>query len=237
MPLVRINTELHFFAHVPKCAGASVEAYLRNRFGEIAFQNSSFLKVPEAQRWTKSSPQHVDAKSLELLIPPSWIASSFSVVRHPVSRLRSAFDYQRTGEKTLDEKADINAWIEAWANTRDAKPFQFDNHPRPAHELIPKGAKIFRMEDGLDGLVDHLDTLEGTSRGARAIGHENQSRSGSAYLGEQSALTSETLRLIGQIYKKDFAQFGYVCEDVSRTTKTAQTKPPARKSLKQILGF
>ena len=90
MPFFRIDRELHYFAHVPKCAGASVEVYLRKRFGKIAFANSQFYNVPEAQRWTKSSPQHINREALALLVPPGWIASSFGVVRHPVTRLRSA---------------------------------------------------------------------------------------------------------------------------------------------------
>ena len=68
MPFFRIDRELHYFAHVPKCAGASVEVYLRKRFGKIAFANSQFYNVPEAQRWTKSSPQHIDREALALRI-------------------------------------------------------------------------------------------------------------------------------------------------------------------------
>ncbi|MEO0751089.1 MAG: sulfotransferase family 2 domain-containing protein [Pseudomonadota bacterium] len=239
MPLFRINSDLHYFAHVPKCAGASVEVYLRKRFGEIAFQNSRYLSLPAEQRWTRSSPQHVDVAALELLIPRNWIASSFAVVRHPVARLRSAFDFQRVGEKSIPEDTDINAWLAHWAKTRGAQPFQFDNHARPAHDLVPKAAKVFRLEDGIDGIVAHLDRLEGKERGPRTISHENKSRGGSDYMAGQSALTKASMALIKDIYKEDFSRFGYVCEDVSKTKSASTRRPkrPKRKSLTQLLGL
>ncbi|MEL6647475.1 MAG: sulfotransferase family 2 domain-containing protein [Pseudomonadota bacterium] len=239
MPLFKINSDLHFFAHVPKCAGASVEVYLRKRFGEIAFQNSRYLSLTEEQRWTRSSPQHVDVASLELLIPRKWLASSFAVVRHPVSRLRSAFDFQRVGEKSIPEDTDINDWLANWAKTRAAQPFQFDNHARPAHDLIPKGATVFRLEDGIDGIVAHLDRLEGQKRGPRALPHENKSRGGSDYAAAQSPLTDASMALIQEIYKVDFDRFGYACEDVSKSkpVTTRRPKRPSRKSLTQLLGL
>lgn len=237
MPFFRINHELHYFAHVPKCAGASVEVYLRKRFGELAFLNGQFFNVPECHRWTRSSPQHVDVASLKLLIPPKWIASSFAVVRHPVIRLRSAFDYQRVGEKSIPEDTDINKWLEDWAKARHAQPFQFDNHARPANDFVPKGAKGFRLEDGIDGVVEHLDKLEGKARGGRAISHQNKSRSGANYLQDQSELTDASLDLIAEIYKADFDRFGYAVEDGLSTAPKRRAKRTMRKSLTQLLGL
>ncbi|MEL7012923.1 MAG: sulfotransferase family 2 domain-containing protein [Pseudomonadota bacterium] len=237
MPLFRINHELHYFAHVPKCAGASIEVYLRKRFGELAFLNGQFFNVAEHQRWTRSSPQHVDVASLNLLVPRKWIASSFAVVRHPVMRLRSAFDYQRVGEKSIPEDTDINAWLEGWAKTRETHPFQFDNHARPAHDLVPKAAKIFRLEDGIDGVVQYLDTLEGKERGPRAITHENKSRSGANYSKDQSKLSDASLALIAEIYKTDFDRFGYTVEDRLSAATNQRAKRPVRKSLTRLLGL
>ena len=49
MPFFRIDRELHYFAHVPKCAGASVEVYLRKRFGK----EFPFLMVEEENEWVR----------------------------------------------------------------------------------------------------------------------------------------------------------------------------------------
>ncbi len=237
MPFFRIDDKLHFYAHVPKCAGASVEAYLRKRFGSLAFQNSSFYRVPEHARWTRSSPQHVDSKSLELLFPSDWISSVFAVVRHPVMRLRSAYDYQKTGEKSVPEGMDINAWFLTWCESRDARPFQFDNHPRPASELVPKTATCFRMEDGLADVVPHLDTLAGNSDGARKLPHENKSRGGAQYTDAQAPLSQESLARLAEIYAEDFKRFGYVCEDVLKAAPKLSAMPKTSKPfLQRLLG-
>lgn len=237
MPIFRIENQLHFFAHVPKCAGASVEAYLRARFGSLAFQNSSYYRLPEHARWTRSSPQHVDIRSLELLFPRDWISSSFSVVRHPVTRLRSAYDYQKTGEKSVPDGVDINAWILTWIETREAKPFQFDNHPRPASDLVPKDATVFRLEDGLDDVVPHIDRLAGNAAGARTLPHENKSRGGAGYAETQSPLNAEALDGIARVYAEDFKRFGYICEDVIKKPPTLGAKPTTQRPLlKRLLG-
>ena len=71
MPIFRIGDTLHYYAHVPKCGGSSVEAYLRTRFGSLAFLNTRYLDLPEQARWTRSSPQHMALADLHRLIPPT----------------------------------------------------------------------------------------------------------------------------------------------------------------------
>jgi hypothetical protein len=231
MPFFRINDALHYFAHVPKCAGASVEAYLLQRFGPIAFANSRYFKPPPEHRWTKSSPQHVDLEALKLLIPSEWIASSFSVVRHPVSRLRSAFDYQLLGEATVPDGTDINAWFLDWVATREHEPYRYDNHPRPASELVPQDASVFRMEDGLQPIVEYLDNLSGTICGPRKIPHENKSRGGADYERTQAPLTPDVLNTISKVYAEDFRRFGYKCEDVRKSQPKIRPLPKQKRSL------
>ncbi len=64
MPIIRADSKLIFFAHVPKCGGSAVQTYLNNRFGPLAFEDRRFLSVPERKRWSKTSPQHVDVETL-----------------------------------------------------------------------------------------------------------------------------------------------------------------------------
>jgi len=234
MPIFRINGGLHYFAHVPKCAGASVEAYIHARFGSVAFANSQFMSKPEAQRWTRSSPQHVDWESLGLLIPPGWFESSFAVVRHPLTRLRSAFDYQLTGERSVPEGTDINDWFLDWVEGRAKMPFRYDNHPRPAAELVPPDATVFRLEEGLQPLVAHLDRLAGNTNGPRKIAHRNQSRGGRHYAARQTPLSDETLGLIARVYARDFERFGYACKDTIGDGPARPLPSPKKPLLKRL---
>ena len=64
MPFFRLRQQLIYFAHVPKCAGTSVEAYLQRRFGALAFRDQFHYRDP-GPRWTVTSPQHVTAADLE----------------------------------------------------------------------------------------------------------------------------------------------------------------------------
>ena len=167
MPIVRIGGELHFFAHVPKCAGTSVEQYLEARFGPLAFVNRQFLSDPEPRRWSKSSPQHIPLDAFRKLVPAAWIASSFAVVRHPVTRLVSAFTFQANVEGLVPEDWTIDGFFDDWLRRGESEPFLYDGHLRPQSDLVPEKAAIFRLEDGLDGLITHLDGLAGNASGAR----------------------------------------------------------------------
>ncbi|PHO03845.1 hypothetical protein CSC82_09740 [Rhodobacteraceae bacterium 4F10] len=217
MPLFKVGSDIHFFCHIPKCAGASVEKYLSNRFGDLAFVNSKFFRVKQSRRWTKTSPQHVDAEALKLLFPKGWIKSSFGVVRHPVSRIRSAYDYHLASENLTPDDKEINDWIASWVESRKDNPFQFDNHLRTSSELILPKTSVFRLEDGLDSVVSYLDRLEGKKGKIRAISHENKSRGGVNYLRDQTPLTPKSLQIISNIFAEDFRRFGYTCKDVFKT--------------------
>lgn len=212
MPIFRIDDKLHYYAHVPKCGGSSVEAYLRRRFGALAFLDTRHLEQPEARRWTKSSPQHLPHAAFARLIPPGWIASSFAVVRHPVRRLVSAFQYQVEVEGTVAPLWSIDEWFDDWLNRVAAEPFLYDNHLCPQSEIVPGESTIFRLEDGLSTLVAHIDGLAGDTKGPRAIPKENVRTKNMAPDAERLTPSEETLARIAEVYAEDFARFGYGAE-------------------------
>ena len=231
MPIFRIGDKLHYYAHVPKCAGTAVESYLARRFGTLAFVNTRFLSDPEASRWTKSSPQHLPIDAFHKLIPADWIASSFAVVRHPLKRLVSAFQFQVEVEKTVAPLWTIDEWFDDWLNRKDAEPFRYDNHLRPMADLVPEGAVWFRMEQGLDPVVAHLDRLAGNTEGARTIAPENVRKKSP---GDARRLTPspETRARIAAYYAEDFRRFGYDINSVPTSTHAA----PKPSGLKALVG-
>jgi hypothetical protein len=228
MPLVRIGSDIHYYAHVPKCGGSSVENYLRDRFGSLALVNTRFLSLPEAQRWTKSSPQHMTLDALAGLVPQDWIASSFAVVRHPVKRLISAFQFQIEKEGTVSALWTIDEWFEDWLGKAGSQPFLYDNHLRPISDIVPADAAVFRLEDGLAPLVGHLDRLAGNSEGPREIPHEN-ARKGKAP-GPAVAPTDRTLARVADYYAEDFRRYGYD-PDPAKTPSTRQARPAPRRGI------
>ncbi|MEO8531592.1 MAG: sulfotransferase family 2 domain-containing protein [Deltaproteobacteria bacterium] len=210
MPLVRIKSDLHFFAHVPRAAGGSVEAYLTTRFGTLALLDDSFPDQPLNQRWSQTSPQHIDVATLQRFFPADWIASSFAVVRHPVTRIVSAFHHQAEVIGTVPKGMDVNEWLIEWFESVESDPYLNDNHLRRQSEFVPANAVIFHVEHGLDGLVEHLDTLAGEMSGPRNIDTEASRKTEGK---RDATLTERSLTLIEEYYADDFARFGYDADE------------------------
>jgi Sulfotransferase family len=209
MPIFRINDQLHYFAHVPKCGGTSIEAYLVERFGPLAFKDPKGRHlIPEADVWNKGYAQHIQITALERLIPLDWFATSFAVVRHPVRRLISAFFYVRDVQRKGPVPNDINAWFHGAASRILDAPHDIrTTHILPQTGLVPPNARTFRFEDGLDAIPAHLDQLAGNADGPRTIPAQNIGR----WRADEPPprLSDATLDLVARTYAADFARFGY----------------------------
>jgi hypothetical protein len=209
MPIARHNGKLIYYAHVPKCAGSSVEAYLERRFGELAFVDRRHTTRQISQRWTMTSPQHVDVDALALLFPQGFFDVSFAVVRHPVNRIVSAFHFQREVERTIPQSLSFSEWLSGLPDEFDERPWAHDNHVRPMTVLIPQDAMIFHLEHGLDALVSWLDMVCGDNAGPRNVPWINERHTGE----KVDVLPSDTdRRLISEIYAEDFRRFGYTLD-------------------------
>jgi hypothetical protein len=213
VPVFRVNGQLCYFAHVPKCGGSAVELYLQERFGELAFRDEHHLMSRPSQRWTKGSPQHIAVDALDRLLPPSYFTASFALVRHPAKRLLSVFLYQRDIERTLQANADIGKFLADLLRRWRRNPFYLDNHPRPMADLVPKTATVFRLEDGTEQVVTWLDRIAKNEDGPRTVPRINSYRQQLYHRrlepGPQTKLTPENHAQITELYASDFERFGY----------------------------
>jgi hypothetical protein len=209
MPIFRSPAGLVFYAHVPKCAGSAVETHLAARFGPVAFQDTGHFARPAEQRWSKTSPQHIDAASLTRLFPPGFFAASFTIVRHPVSRLVSAYHFQRDVEGTIPAGRPFGDWLDDVPDILAEDPFAYDNHIRPMSDLVPREARVFHLEHGLDALVPWLDGVAGDRAGPRAIDHVNRQNEYARTKAARVTPTSGEIARIARIYARDFDRFGY----------------------------
>lgn len=213
MPIVQIDHTLVYFAHVPRCAGSSVENYLHGRFGTLGLLDRGWLQTPAQLHWNKSSPQHMTVSALDRLLPADLFAARFAVVRHPALRLRSVFLYQRDIEETIPAEQDFSAWLRKIPGLRQQDPFLFDNHLRPIGDLVPQDARIFKLEQGLQPLLRWIDRLAGSSSPAR-ISHINshvdrlRSLEKTAY-GPPPDISRRDLAFISGMDAPDFERFGY----------------------------
>jgi hypothetical protein len=213
MPILKIARKVVYFAHVPKCAGTAIEAYLIQAFGPLAFHDSRFNSRPSTDRWTLSSPQHVDAATLSTLFPHDFFDASFAVVRSPVTRIVSAFRFQRDIECSVDPDAKFGEWLTQVYGDRQNTPWQFDNHTRPMDEIVPAEARVFRLEDGLDPLVEYLQCLAGAAYDLpKAIPPRNILDRRLVFEGKEIRAVTPTasdIALIHKYYAVDFKRFCY----------------------------
>ena len=209
MPVFRASGKLVYYAHVPKCGGSSIANYLADRFGDLGFSDNAYASRPEAQRWTRSSPQHVDAGTLERLLPLSLFDAMFAVVRHPVQRVTSIYHFQSEVAHTIPPGTGFSDWLATLRPDAPDAPFAYDNHIRPMTQIVPEGATVFHLEHGLDALIGWFDAIAGDSKGPRAILPENRQ---GEYLKAPVARVQPSaadMARIAELYAADFSRFGY----------------------------
>lgn len=162
MPILRVSNKNVLFAHVPKCAGSSIEdTLIRNGFS-LSFLDRTHLWHRDKKKCVTSSPQHFLATDLDLLFEPGFFDYKFAVVRDPVNRFLSAFNHNR---RAIGNHVSINSFINKLEdhniNSNDYYGRRLDNHFVPAKRFIPNGAKIFYLEDGIELIIKSLsDDLE-----------------------------------------------------------------------------
>ena len=232
MPFFRLRQQLIYFAHVPKCAGTSVEAYLQRRFGALAFRDQFHYRDP-GPRWTVTSPQHVTAADLERLIPVKYFAARFTVLRHPVPRLVSVFRFQRDWEQRIPPETRLSAWLEDLRAKGGADPHAFDNHLLPMSAFVPEGTDVFRLEEGLNPVIAWLDRLQGEELAPREMPVINTHGGLMAKRGSQPApvtVTPADREMIAELYAEDFSRFGYDPASLPlERPRTEQPLPPKPK--------
>jgi hypothetical protein len=190
-----------------------MEIYLTKAFGALAFCDTKFNARAPGTSWTKSSPQHVDANSISTLFPSEFFDESFAVVRSPVTRLVSAFRFQRDVEALIDHNVTLAEWLKRVHRTRNRAPWQFDNHTRLMDDIVPQSAHIFRLEDGLDAVVPWLQDIAGAEYSLpQTITPHNVMDKRLAF--ERKAIrpvipTQNEIALINRYYRVDFERFHY----------------------------
>jgi hypothetical protein len=223
MPITRAKNKIIYFAHVPKCGGTTVEK---------AFENAGFQWVFHRGRWksmgkmayVKSMPTHISARHFEMLFPGSFIDLTFAVVRHPLSRFLSAFNYNRlTGR--IPWHFGIDKFMSRLENSRDRFLFNYDNHFLTASEIIPQDSTVFRLEDGLEEIIPWLRKALGDYEVGIDFHVENKraynDTASPSPLKEQikkrfqpkipslDVLSDDLINRVSELYKEDYVKFGY----------------------------
>ena len=160
MPLFEINGRRILFIHVPKNAGTSITS-LMSQYSEARLDGK--LRI-----YGKTfRPRHLHGELLEQMIHPGMIDYAFMVVRHPLARLISEYQYQRrpgTSGLRWQRLTGFEAWLDysLWRSSLD--PGYWENHFRPqsSFECFECfDCEVFRLEDGLDAMSHRLSEVTG----------------------------------------------------------------------------
>lgn len=200
-----------------------MEKYLEGRLGEVSFFDKNYLRIDKSMRWNKTSPQHIDARSLKRLFADSFFDYKFAVVRHPAIRLRSAYNYAfRIG--AVKHISFLN-WLKHMNYVRASNPFARDNHAAPMSSLVPDGCTVFRIEDGTTQIMSYIDSILESSDGGHAFPHINRDEpikerravdvllSQLTGAGRVDELTEKMCRVCYEVYGEDYEKFGYGWRD------------------------
>ena len=201
-----------------------MDHYLQERFGALSFLDKRFYSIDERHRWSKCSPQHLRKMDLVRLFPQDWIASSFAVVRNPFDRVVSAYNFATLAIDSIPVGESIIDWLMKNDPRRPEAAFAYDNHLCMQTDLVPDDAVIFCLEDGLEAVIHHIDTLAQDNNGPRTIAHQNSTSEFTSDIEIVSHdMPQEFFDLVGEIYASDFERFGYDPHDY-RSLNTMQRK-------------
>lgn len=227
MPLYRRGSKLYYFAHVPKCGGQSVEAYLAKRWGQPAFLHNDFYDRAPHKKWSRSSPQHILWDDFKRLIPEDWIDASFAVVRHPLARLVSEYNFLVRARQVIPEGVGFVEWLSEMRQLMKRRPFSYDNHLRSQVEFVPEGARVTKLEDGLDRIVEIIDEISGQQAVGPGLSHHNRH----AEFTDRKTIAREVDQrqanaLIEAHYARDYERFDYQPYCDEPLTEHVPTEPP-----------
>jgi hypothetical protein len=210
MPIVRIDSKILYFCHIPKCGGASIEEYLYIvSEGNLGFFDNDHTTHAKDSVWSSSSPQHIDGISLARLFPKGIIDEYFVVTRNPFDRFISAYKFQKYKEKSFTFD-DVNRFADSLSLEKINKLGWADNHFLPQFKFLAPGAKTtsFKLEEGLDRVKIFLDRALFGNDLLLQMPHENKSE-GLMFDSSEVILTDKTKGIIREWYSRDFELFNY----------------------------
>ena len=209
MPSLSLPDRFIWFSHCPKAGGTSVERALVDRWGPaVGHLQWGWDLWWRRGGWRRAdppnSPQHLTwADAVRVL--PRVPDAVFALVRDPVDRLISEYRYQRQARRgtwlgRLLAHLPFSTWAMIMLRVARANPYAFDNHLRPQADFIPDGARVFRLEDGMEPVGEWLADKTG-----EFIDHFAQDLAAR----DRTPLWvyREDLELIARAYGEDYARF------------------------------
>jgi len=217
MPIIKYKDVTLHFAHIPKCAGSSVEKYVKNIKGaELGFVDIAYAGNPAKKPWNISSPQHIDGPAFMRLFPKTFFDGFFAIVRNPKNRVKSAYLHQRFVEKTIKHSVSLDSFVKTQLEKNFLTIGWMDNHFLPQSQFFyPKTAyNVFKLEkSGAMGAKEYIDRMFVGNALELAMPHENTAKNSKSLSDDELELSKESVDIINTLYESDFKRFKYPLSD------------------------
>ena len=208
MPIVSNNNTICHFAHIPKCAGSSIEHYLENHNIKLAFLDRTFDAASKS--WNISSPQHIDGYSLSRLFPGDFFDLGFAISRDPITRFISAFKHH-IFQKNIPNTQNINLFIKDELPNLTNEIGIFDNHFLPQSKFLIPGMsyQIFKLENDLVSVKHYIDQNLLGFDSSKKILHYNADRSQNIIKSKQLEIDFIAMDILKELYSEDYSILKY----------------------------
>lgn len=209
MPIFTKDDRAVLFVHVPKTGGTTLERLMIRAGWSMGLHATPSTEPPEHFRMRRCSPQHYHGALLQELLHVRRFELRFLVVRDPVARFRSEYAFRRSEPGAGSAEA-VNAWAKESLDRWPVSPYLRDNHLRPQHEFLVPDTEIYRLEDGLDAIVEHLNDAFGLGLGSPSgIRRFKHSGAGSTLASSEVEIDAALGARLREFYARDFEVFGY----------------------------
>ncbi|MBL6426564.1 MAG: sulfotransferase family 2 domain-containing protein [Maritimibacter sp.] len=200
MPLYKNGARCLLYIHIPKTAGSSIHKFVAQSSARIALHSRTRVGTHSV------TPQHIHWDVLSRWIPRDFYDSSFTVVRNPYSRLASEYFWQlRLGTAKREV---FKEWVKFYFGLYEKHAIAADNHIRPQVDFIGPETAVFKLEDGVNVVLDHIAANLGLKPIDVAPPRENSSEI------QMIDVDRNTLDAIYDFYRRDFDDFDYSRKDV-----------------------
>ena len=219
MPIFKRGDTKIFFTHIPKTGGTYITSSFINSGFEVCLAignlfNSSTIdnSLIECIK-LKASPHHIHGDQVRMIIQRENINANFAVVRHPVDRLISEFNFRMSAKRTEhvypeDGSASVvfDKWVSRVFNGYQNNNYILDNHIRPQNEFILSDTIIYKLEHGYKDICKQL--REGIAGGDFCGLKRRVFKTPHKYI-TRNELLDTTLEKILLFYEQDFKILEY----------------------------
>lgn len=207
MPVFRKGTRKYLYIHIPKTGGSSIERAFTDAGMDMEYQDG---RVSETS-WNmirRCTPQHMHGEMLETIFKIHKFDGIFTVVRDPLSRLKSEYLWRHRDDEFTVDGASVERWAADAFGEYPRDQHMFDNHIRPQVDFLVKGVQVFRFEDGLEQMASALNEQWGLDLPA-TLPRVREGSATTRYASRDVEVTTRLEQLVSDFYREDYARFGY----------------------------